>query len=197
MKLYSLICYILLGSNEASSFLIPSSERNEIKSSSSTKTASLPLDTKIETSNLVLQTSALLLSGGGNVVNTSTDDDILGAAIAVGGITAIMGFLYGKVLGLSLETLWSTIPSLILEKTGTLNPAYFITGVCTLGGLIMGILSSKFNATFNIADFVSSFSSANGQTLPSSSIHLFPLLLLSLVTSTFGFSVGPEGKQLL
>jgi hypothetical protein len=59
----------------------------------------------------------------------------------------------------------------------------------------MGLLSTKFHATFTVADFVSSFSSAPVEALPSSSIHLFPLLLLSLVTSTFGFSLGPEGER--
>lgn len=61
----------------------------------------------------------------------------------------------------------------------------------------MGTLSSKFKTSFTVADFVSAFSSvpAESGTLPQSRYSLFPLLLLSLVTSTFGFSVGPEAPM--
>ena len=83
---------------------------------------------------------------------------------------------------------------MIEKKNGGINPAHFITGTITLGGIIMGVLSSKFSDTFTVADFVHAFSSADVEALPSSRIHLVPLLLLSLVTSTFGFSVGPEGE---
>jgi len=106
-----------------------------------------------------------------------------------------MGFLYGKLLSISVETVWTTIPRLVLERLGSLNPAYFITGACTMGGLIMGLLSIKFHATFTVGDFVAAFSSAPSETLPSSANHLLPLLILSLVTSTFGFSVGPEAPM--
>jgi H+/Cl- antiporter ClcA len=125
----------------------------------------------------------------------SEDDNILPASVCVGAITAAMGFIYGKVLGVSVETVWKTIPSLLLERSGSINPTYFITSMCTLGGLLMGILSSKLGSTFTVADFVSALSSLSAQTLPSTRVHLFPLLLLSLVTSTFGFSVGPEAPM--
>ena len=122
----------------------------------------------------------------------SIDETIIPASIIVGTVTAAMGFLYGKALSLSVKTIWKTIPTLILKRYGSINPQYFITLVCTIGGLLMGILSSKLSSTFAVSDFVSAFSSVPTQTLPSSRIHLAPLLLLSLVTSTFGFSVGPE-----
>ena len=122
-------------------------------------------------------------------------DDIIPASIAVGVITAAMGFLYGKVLGLSVTTIWSTIPNLLLEKTGSINPRIFITSTCTIGGLIMGLLTSKLSSTFAVSDFVSAFSRVPAETLPSPLIHLGPLLLLSLVTSSFGFSVGPEAPM--
>jgi H+/Cl- antiporter ClcA len=130
--------------------------------------------------------------------STSTETKSLGkgpASIAVGVITAAMGFLYGKVLGLSVSTIWSTVPSLLLQKMGSINPTLFITGTCTLGGLMMGILSSKLSSTFAVSDFVSAFSQVPADTLPSSKVHLLPLLLLSLVTSSFGFSVGPEAPM--
>ena len=120
------------------------------------------------------------------------DDNIISASMAVGAITAALGFLYGKVLGVAVKTIWSTIPNRLGDS---LNPAYFITGTFTIGGLLMGILSSKLHSTFAVSDFVSALSSAPAETLPSSSIHLFPLLLLSLVTSAFGFSVGPEAPM--
>jgi hypothetical protein len=176
---------VLLGSTNVSSIKLPSSRQNVIKASSSSS---------VNTVNTLSSFQASMISGGSAEKNT--DSDILVTSIAVGGITAAMGFLYDKVLGLSLKTVWSTIPSLILQKKGSLNPAYFITTVCTLGGILMGILSSKLHATFTVADFVSAFSSDTIETLPSSSIHLLPLLLLSLVTSTFGFSVGPEGEYI-
>ncbi len=183
---------ILLGSVKVSSFNLPFSQQNVVKASSSSTN---PLSSFTQEKSLTFALKESTISGDNNV--DTTDDSILVTSIAVGGITAAMGFLYGKILGLSLKMVWSTIPSLILKKKGSLNPAYFITAVCTLGGILMGILSSKFHSTFTVADFVSAFSSAPIETLPSSNIHLLPLLLLSLVTSTFGFSVGPEGESFL
>ena len=122
-------------------------------------------------------------------------DTIIPASVAVGVVTAAMGFLYGKVLGISVKTIWTTLPTLLEGKLGAFNPALFITGTCTLGGLLMGILSSKLSSTFAVSDFVTAFSSAPAEILPSSRVHLFPLLLLSLVTSSFGFSVGPEAPM--
>lgn len=123
-------------------------------------------------------------------------DNILPAAIAVGTITAGMGFLYGKVLGTCVQTLWRTLPATLTRNGIILNPNYFIPGICSLGGLLMGILATKFQTTsFTVADFVSAFSATKAQTLPQSRSSLFPLLLLSLVTSTFGFSVGPEAPM--
>eukprot|EP00580_Thalassiosira_gravida_P010380 CAMPEP_0201643658 /NCGR_PEP_ID=MMETSP0493-20130528/28658_1 /ASSEMBLY_ACC=CAM_ASM_000838 /TAXON_ID=420259 /ORGANISM="Thalassiosira gravida, Strain GMp14c1" /LENGTH=407 /DNA_ID=CAMNT_0048118137 /DNA_START=44 /DNA_END=1267 /DNA_ORIENTATION=- len=65
----------------------------------------------------------------------------------------------------------------------------------TFGGLLLGVLSSAFGATFTVADFVHAFSSAPIERLPSSAIHLFPVLFMSLLTSAFGFSVGPEAPM--
>jgi len=116
------------------------------------------------------------------------------ASVAVGVITAAMGYLYGKVLSLCVKTVWHTIPGMLQGKN--LSPAYIITGLCTFGGLLMGILSSALSSsTFTVADFVSIFSSSGPKSLPSSRACLLPLLLLSLVTSTFGFSVGPEAPM--
>lgn len=123
------------------------------------------------------------------------DDELLPASIIVGTITALMGFSYGKALAFSQKTLWTTFPNLLLQKLGALNPAYFITGMMTAGGLILGLLSSKLSTTFTVYDFVSAYSAAPVEVLPSSGIHLVPLLLLSLLTSAFGFSLGPEAPM--
>ena len=132
-------------------------------------------------------------------VNEVREDssDILPASVAVGVITAAMGYLYGQVLSRTVSTLWKSFPALFARRGITLNPIYFITGTCTMGGLIMGIMSSKLKASFSVADFVSAFSSVPAESgkLPQSRSSLLPLLLLSLVTSTFGFSVGPEAPM--
>jgi H+/Cl- antiporter ClcA len=154
------------------------------------------------------RSTAMNVSSGGGVVGEvdSGVDEVdkgyrrhadgrgIKVSIIVGVITAAMGYLYGKVLSFSVTTLWHTLPSMLHMET--LNPTYFITGICTIGGLLMGILSSALSSsTFTVADFVSLFSSSGPKSLPSSRVHLLPLLLLSLVTSTFGFSVGPEAPM--
>lgn len=139
---------------------------------------------------------ALSLTGGVNDVQKN-EIEILPASIAVGVVTATMGFLYGQVLSKTVQVLWKDIPAALLERKVVLNPILFITGTCTMGGLLMGILSSKLPASFSVADFVSIFSAVPTETehLPQSRSALLPLLLLSLVTSTFGFSVGPEAPM--
>mmetsp|Transcript_12518 Transcript_12518/g.26662 ORF Transcript_12518/g.26662 Transcript_12518/m.26662 type:complete len:527 (-) Transcript_12518:30-1610(-) len=195
MKFYPILC-IFLGSPTAtvSSYLTPSQQHVVTKPSSSIK-ASRFAKKATHSSTFGLRASSALSGGSDDTDDDVSDGSIVLSSIAVGGITAAAGFLYGKVLGLTLKTVWSTIPSIILEKVGSINPAFFITGVCTFGGLLMGILSSKLQDTFTVADFVSAFSTAPVESLPSSTKHLLPLLLLSLVTSTFGFSVGPEAPM--
>lgn len=140
--------------------------------------------------NTALEVSQGATSGD----DVSASEGMTKASIFVGVITAAMGYLYGKVLSLCVKTVWHTLPRMLQDKN--LNPTYFITGVCTFGGLLMGILSNALSSsTFTVADFVSLFSSSDAKALPSSRVYLLPLLLLSLVTSTFGFSVGPEAPM--
>ncbi|CAJ1946527.1 unnamed protein product [Cylindrotheca closterium] len=130
--------------------------------------------------------------------SASSDTAPLGevpASLTVGVITAAMGFVYGKVLSTCVSTVWHRAPSLFFKRFGSLHPTYFITATCTVGGILMGLLSAKFSSTFTVADFVASFSNVPAKSLPESRVHLFPLLLLSLVTSSFGFSVGPEAPM--
>jgi H+/Cl- antiporter ClcA len=190
MQFRSFLLLLLFGGREVSSFLLPPSpvSHSNIRTSDA-PTSSPYYSAPPSHSPTALQTSAI------EGASSANSDAIYPAAVAVGGITAAMGFLYGKVLGLSVTTIWKTIPSLLLNKFGTINPVYFIMGTLSLGGLLMGILSAKLSSTFTVSDFVSAFSSVPAETLPSSRIHLLPLLLLSLVTSAFGFSVGPEAPM--
>ncbi len=121
-------------------------------------------------------------------------DSILSKAMLVGAVTAAMGFIYGKVLGASVRTVWQTLPAYVLRKVGreNFNPVYFITSICTAGGVIIGLLSAKFGTVFNVGDLVSSYSSTPPKRLPGLGGNLMPLLLMSLITSMMGFSVGPE-----
>jgi H+/Cl- antiporter ClcA len=190
MKVSLVSILLLVGKLGVSSFALardaPAFEPNSLRKFSTIHKPQLPRHLKRST--LHSSTSATEKKSG--------NETIIPASIAVGTITAAMGFLYGKVLGLSVKTIWSTIPTLLIKKVGTsLNPTIMITSICTLGGLLMGILSSKLSSIFAVSDFVSAFSRAPADTLPSSRIHLLPLLLLSLVTSSFGFSVGPEAPM--
>lgn len=142
----------------------------------------------------LLSQTALEVSPGGAGGDVRTSDGIVKASIFVGFVTAAMGYLYGKVLSFFVKTMWHTLPGIIGHQN--LNPTYFITGLCTVGGLLMGILSSALSSsTFTVADFVALFSSPSPNSLPTIRVYLLPLLLLSLITSTFGFSVGPEAPM--
>jgi len=137
---------------------------------------------------------AIKVSAGGATVegDVNASGGIMKASVVVGVITAAMGYLYGKILSFCVTTVWHTLPAILQN----LNPTYFITGLCTFGGLLMGILSSALSSSaFTVADFVAIFSSSGPKSLPSARTYLFPLLLLSLITSTFGFSVGPEAPM--
>ena len=148
----------------------------------------------------------------GKTNNNNDEDRILLASTVTGVITAAMGFLYGKLLSVSVKSVWTTLPAYLFARgsgtssTGTLRvllcttPAYFITAMCTLGGLLMGLVttySDQCGSSFNVSDFVGALSSVpeHQHALPPSRLHVVPLLFLSLITSTFGFSVGPEAPM--
>ena len=188
MKAWSFLI-LSLSCSSTTAFLTTSSSRAVGNRPLSTISS---LHTKREWSNApALQAHAI--SGGS--IDIRQENEILKSSITVGVITALMGFVYGKILGQSVKTVWTILPNLIIKRLGSINPALFITGMCTMGGLLVGLLSLRFPSTFTVADFVSSFSAAPAKTLPLSGDHLLPLLLLSLVTSTFGFSVGPEAPM--
>ena len=204
-------CLILLllfgGRNVSSSFHLPATRSQQTRVSSvsgidrSYEKPNIPSSSEKDDCQEFMQISsktdaALKVSPGGasSGGDVKTSHGIAKASILVGFITASMGHLYGKVLSFSVTTVWHSLPGILGDKN--LNPTYFITGLCTFGGLLMGILSSALSSsTFTVADFVTSFSSPDRKSLPSIRVYLLPLLLLSLVTSTFGFSVGPEAPM--
>ena len=122
-----------------------------------------------------LAVTPLLPPSGGGLDNgdaaTAVHDEerIVLSSVAVGVVTAALGFAYGKVLDATLGLVWGALPralgGVIPGKTG---PALFVTAVCTVGGLVMGILSSVFDEAFTVADFVSALSKAPAEALPSS-----------------------------
>ena len=194
MKAWQLLLLLPLCS-KTSAFLTQSTKRGVV---SRPPSAVSSLHTKKRETRSLPNAPALQAStiSGGDIIDTQHENDIIKSSIYVGAITALMGFIYGKVLGVSVNMVWTILPNLIIQRLGSINPALFITGICTTGGLLLGLLSLKYSATFTVADFVSLFSAAWGaETLPSCAVHLLPLLLLSLVTSAFGFSVGPEAPM--
>jgi len=120
-------------------------------------------------------------------------DKILPAAVVVGSITAGLGFLYGKVLDFALHSVWKTLPARL--GATRLNPSIYIPAIMTSGALVLGILSAMMPPAFTVADFVTAFSKEPNLDVPGLQKTLLPLLLLSLITSTCGFSLGPEAPM--
>ena len=140
-----------------------------------------------------------LLPSTDHVVVVESDELFRQAAI-VGVITAAMGHIYGIILDKTVEGVWKKIPNFIINHNiAKLGPRY-IFYTMSIGGLIMGILSMKLQPTYAVADFVLALSGSGSDgckasLLPELMPALTNLLLLSLVTSTFGFSVGPEAPM--
>ena len=121
----------------------------------------------------------------------------LGLAVLVGMITSMIGYIYSKVLSISVDALWKVLPKYLLNKLGeaNFNPILFTISIITLGGLLLGLMSLTFSSALSVSDFVTLFSSRPAESLPPIRGNLLPLLLMSLTTSTFGFSVGPEAPM--
>lgn len=113
------------------------------------------------------------------------------AALGVG--TACMGTAYAKCLKTSVSTVWTKLPAAI----SLADPTLFIPMACTLGGLIVGLTAVNLKG-YTMPELIGaqqSTSEAPGGDMPSKFIA--PVLLLSLLTSTFGFSVGPEAPMVV
>ena len=147
---------------------------------------------------------ACSLSGGAttaNVSNNDTDSQLFHQAAVVGAVTAAMGFVYGRILEATVRGVWTKLPSLLaasscspLANLG--GSSRYILCMMSLGGLLMGILSFMLKPSYIVAEFVSTLSGKKGGNKLPKLLPVLPnLLILSLVTSTFGFSVGPEAPM--
>ena len=208
MLLLPIIVFLLLVTDQACSFVVPSSVKHfstgsiviHPHSGHSSSSASLWNNQSVRSG--VVVSAASSSSTSKNEVRDDPDG-ILPASVGVGIVTAGVGFAYGQCLRVSQSTLWKTLPNYLLSKNISIHPLYFITGMFTLGGCTIGILSSLFESVeYTVADFVSAFSSSTSNAeseteneLPNSRTSLMPLLLMSLVTSAFGFSLGPEAPM--
>ena len=145
-----------------------------------------------------------------------TNDIFYQSTTIVGIITAAMGYFYGKMLDTSVNFIWKHLPTFVSEgeQAGKIGNALFggaryILTACSMGGLLMGIISSKLqSSSYTVAEseFVLTMSFHSDRTdtnekyilcdnLPKILPALPALLLLSLITSTFGFLVGPEAPH--
>ena len=114
-------------------------------------------------------------------------------AAALGAGTACMGTAYAKCLKASVSFVWTKLPTILPLA----DPTLFIPMVCTLGGLIVGLLAISLTG-FTMPQLIGaqqSTSDSPGGATPGK--YLAPVLLLSLLTSTFGFSVGPEAPMVV
>ena len=114
-------------------------------------------------------------------------------AAALGAGTACMGTAYAKCLKASVSTVWTTLPA----KLALSDPTLFIPAACTLGGLIVGLLNVNLNG-YTMPQLIGAQQSeddAPGGDAPAT--FVLPVLVLSLLTSTFGFSVGPEAPMVV
>eukprot|EP00966_Prymnesium_polylepis_P285894 6604241-Prymnesium_polylepis.1 len=101
-----------------------------------------------------------------------------------------MGFAYQKALRTAVSSLWlSALPRRLAD------PSLFIPAVCTIGGAVVGLLAVNLES-IGMPDFIAKQRSSS-ESLPGLRPYLGPLLLLSLLTSTFGFSVGPEAPMVV
>ena len=115
----------------------------------------------------------------------------LAHAAALGAGTACMGTAYARCLKAAVSAVWTNIPALIPLS----DPTLFIPLACTLGGLIVGLLSVNLKG-YGMAEIIATQQStddAPGGETPLR--YVLPVLCLSLFTSTFGFSVGPEAPM--
>ena len=169
--------------------------------STATKLATLRVRGGAQLSSPALAASASSTGANSTEATATGNDDgddskVFRQAAVVGAVSAGMGYVYGKILDCTVKSVWKRLPHVLSER-GTHLGGY-IAYTCAVGGLLMGLLSHKLKPTYIVADFVSTLS-GSGENKSSALPGLIPslpnLLLLSLVTSTFGFSVGPEAPM--
>ena len=103
-----------------------------------------------------------------------------------------MGTAYAKTLKACVTATWKRAPALLALPDQTL----FVPAACTLGGALVGLLAVNLPST-TMPDFIGTQNSQQNSLPGSQRTRLAPVLLLSLLTSTFGFSVGPEAPMVI
>jgi len=115
----------------------------------------------------------------------------LAAAAVLGVGTSCMGTAYAKALKASVTAVWISAPAAFKLA----DPTLYIPAICTLGGALIGLLAANLQSV-GMPNFIAKQQS-DDDSLPGVRPFLAPLLLLSLLTSTFGFSVGPEAPMVV
>ena len=159
--------------------------------------------------------AALLLhSSASDSIENGDDSELsetpLSLAMGVGVVTALIGYLYSKCMTTGFKLLWNTIPSKLFDSgnptCGLCNllnqyPAAYIPLVMTIGGGLVATLSTLvFPKRFSAHDYVhilsrSDDSESNIDQFPGARKHLLQVMVLSLLTSISGFSLGPEAPM--
>ena len=107
--------------------------------------------------------------------------------------TACLGTAYARCLKASVSTVWTMLPA----SLPLADPTLFIPLACTLGGLVVGLVSTMAQG-YTMADLIGSQQSKTDSPGGQAPLEFIgPVLLLSLLTSTFGFSVGPEAPMVV
>uniref|UniRef100_A0A7S3RW28 Chloride channel protein n=1 Tax=Emiliania huxleyi TaxID=2903 RepID=A0A7S3RW28_EMIHU len=114
-------------------------------------------------------------------------------AAALGAGTACMGTLYARCLRFAVTLVWRRLPAALPLADATL----FVPAACTVGGLLVGLTALRLQG-YTMPELIARYqdeAGAPGGASPAASV--LPVLLLSLLTSTFGFSVGPEAPMVV
>ena len=117
------------------------------------------------------------------------DDDAAWAPLAIGASTACLGLAYKRCLVALLVALWRGVPAAAPGAGPWLVPA--ITG-CG-GAFVAAVFAARPGGVFGVGAFVAAGRGA--APWPSPADALPRLLAASLLSTAFGFSVGPEAPM--
>ncbi|KAL7542472.1 hypothetical protein ACHAXR_011818 [Thalassiosira sp. AJA248-18] len=133
----------------------------------------------------------------------------LSVVMIVGVVASLIGYLYSKCMKTGFNLLWNTIPSVLFGGGNPSSrlcellhqyPAAYIVLTMTLGGGLVATLSTlKFPNLFSAHDYVHILSRSEDDESTVDEFPqartIFPVLLLSLLMSISGFSLGPEAPM--
>jgi len=115
------------------------------------------------------------------------------AAVSLGLVSAVLVPLYAAALRSLVELVWVAIPTRF-----RLGPGY-VVAACTFGATLVGLLGPLLPESYGVGQFIL-------DTAPATRTHaqvpeypslkrLVPVVLLTLLTSGFGMSLGPEAPM--